>query len=124
MDAASMEGLCSYAWPGNVRELHNVLERSLILSGRGHLVVHLGAVKENQTTDWVWTATFPPARPLTEMAEEMKRSFIAEALQRSNGQKTAAAKILEDYPCSLKSQIRRSGYPDRSDPLLLKYGSI
>ncbi len=86
--------LVRYTWPGNVRELENVLERALILSG--------GALDETH-----FPAHVRSARPPFEVRADgddlsvkrrlpaLERELIARALERTGGNRTRAADILE-----------------------------
>jgi transcriptional regulator with PAS, ATPase and Fis domain len=70
---AALEG---YRWPGNARELRNVLERTLLLDDAeaitlGHLPSPAGVV-----------------------LDDVERSLIVQALARSDGNKTEAARLL------------------------------
>lgn len=91
--ASVLERLCCYHWPGNVRELRNVLERALMISGTGvfdnslplpHTVCH----------DWNCSLSFSPGRTLYDMREELTQALCAEALRRSQGNRTEAARLL------------------------------
>jgi PAS domain S-box-containing protein len=114
IDSASMQKLHRYAWPGNVRELRNVLERSLILAQGGQLKIDLGRGEDDVgralATDWNWSATFPPEKPLTEMAVDLKRSLIRQALEECNGKKTEAARVLKITRDTLKRQMKTLGF--------------
>ncbi len=115
IDSAAARELCRYAWPGNVRELRNILERSLILSQSGQIKIDLGggggAYKEEAPLmDWNWTATFPPKKPLTEMAVDLKRSLIQQALDQCNGSRTEAARLLKITRDTLKRQMKTLGF--------------
>jgi DNA-binding NtrC family response regulator len=45
IDQAALDALCAYDWPGNVRELRNVIERAVVMSPGGVIVLaaELGA---------------------------------------------------------------------------------
>jgi PAS domain S-box-containing protein len=110
IDAATMVRLTRYAWPGNVRELRNVLERSLILCRGGNIRIDLGVSENDFASDWSWATTFPPRKPLNDMAGDLKRSLINEALERSNGKKTDAARLLKITRDALKRQMKTLRY--------------
>ncbi len=78
----------SQRWPGNVRELANVLERASIRA-RGPIIeaTDLGLV--TRPTD---TSSFPAYLPLDLV--QLERIAIAEALRRTNGNRTHAARLL------------------------------
>jgi two-component system, NtrC family, response regulator HydG len=89
LSAPARERLLAHAWPGNVRELENALERALILAGEGEIgPAHLGQ---------------PAAAPRRGAAEVLvegfdldafERELIHAALERSGGNKAAAARLL------------------------------
>jgi DNA-binding NtrC family response regulator len=87
----SLELLRGYGWPGNVRELRNVLERAVILSDGDviepdHLL--LRPVRPDSTSH------AEPQRIVDVNLERNERRLIAEALERAQGNKTEAAKLL------------------------------
>jgi DNA-binding NtrC family response regulator len=115
IDEANMTRLSHYAWPGNVRELRNVLERALIVSGSGPMRVDSLAQSQNGYRDWSWTTTFPPQVPLTDLVKSLKRSVIQEALARSGGKKTEAARLLGVTRHILRRQIEAAGLTGPGD---------
>lgn len=114
IDSFMERQLSRYSWPGNVRELRNVLERSLILANRGRMTINLGGMEqaagETVLNDWKWTVSFPPEKPFTEMATDMKRSLIQEALDQCNGNRTQAACLLKVTRDTLKRQMKTLGF--------------
>ncbi|MDQ7784819.1 MAG: sigma 54-interacting transcriptional regulator [Desulfomonilaceae bacterium] len=94
IDSDTLQALSRYSWPGNVRELRNVLERALILSGEGRIAPSSLAVARADQGDWSYTVTFPADRHVNEVADEVKRALVGEALHRAGGNKQKAAKLL------------------------------
>lgn len=89
-----LDALKESDWPGNVRELRNCLERALILSGGGRITLsHLG-LERTDATQWTFYATFPQDRTLNDVARDLKRALVEEALRRSGGNTVRAAKLL------------------------------
>ena len=92
-DDLVLEKLLAYDWPGNVRELRNAVERAVILS------------RDNQITTDVLPqkiTAFHPSQlvidegdnqPLASL-ETIQQRYIRYVLDRTNGNKTEAAKIL------------------------------
>jgi len=115
IDAANMTRLSLYSWPGNVRELRNVLERALIVSGSGPMRVDSLAQSPNGSPDWSWSTTFPPRIPLTDLVKSLKRSVIQEALARTGGKKTEAARLLGVTRHILRRQIEAAGLAGQGD---------
>jgi transcriptional regulator with GAF, ATPase, and Fis domain len=102
--------LWEYDWPGNIRELENLVERLVILS-------------ENGVTEW---QDLPPnirsfvsekknPRPalgteqvdLREATDQLQLRLMDEALRLTNGNKSAAAKILGLKRTTLVAKLRK-----------------
>jgi two-component system response regulator AtoC len=88
---AAMERLQSYAWPGNVRELRNAVERAMLL------------VDGDVLTPDQFPLAAPDAARLTERVdlpaggidlEQLERSLVVQALERSGWNQTRAAALL------------------------------
>jgi two-component system response regulator AtoC len=100
--------LTRYAWPGNVRELENVLERALVLSG--------GPLAEEHLPAHVRGANPPFAVPVDgddlsvkRRLPALERELIARALERTRGNRTRAAEILELSTRALSYQVQEYG---------------
>ena len=97
--------LNSYDWPGNVRELQNVIERAVILSTDGALVL-TGVLGD--------AVPASPAEPrsLKLDLETLERQNILDALEESNwkikGDDNAASR-LGLSPSTLRSRMKRLG---------------
>lgn len=99
-----MEGLLRARWPGNVRQLENILERAILL----------GDGKNLRPEDLpVETSPAPPAEDsdlsIPRRIETLERSLIAQALARTDGNKAAAARLLELSYKALLYKIREYG---------------
>jgi two-component system response regulator AtoC len=94
IDSETLQALSRYSWPGNVRELRNVLERALILSGKGRITLSSLAVRGMNQGEWSYSVTFPDDLGINEVTDEVKRALVIEALRRSGGSKQAAADLL------------------------------
>ena len=83
-------GFCSYDWPGNVRELGNVIERAVVL-GNGPLL----GIKDLPSRI-VATAVRPSldGRSYRDAMEYYRRELVLAALERSHGNRAAAARAL------------------------------
>ncbi len=101
-----MEKLIQYSWPGNVRELKNVLERSVILSEGPDLRLDFLDLAHTNDCDSPWVVGFPPSPSMTSAIEELRRQFVEMALERSGGNKCAAARILGISRYTLKRQMK------------------
>ena len=83
----------AYRWPGNVRELRNVIERALILHG------DIDELRPEHLPDAIRGAAPsapPPASALaaTSGLESMERQMICDALKKSGGNQSEAARLL------------------------------
>jgi Nif-specific regulatory protein len=83
--------LVQYHWPGNVRELQNCMERAvLICDGSAIMSIHLPP--SLQSPDRLQT---DKPLSLATAVENFERELIIEALKKSNGNQTKAAKSLD-----------------------------
>jgi len=110
-ESKAIEALKAYDWPGNVRELRNVLERALILSGGGKIDAAALGLSDSEKV-WTFTTTFPRDRSLNDLAVDLKRSLVVEALRRTGGNRVAAASLLDISRNSLNHYIRTLGIED------------
>ncbi|MFZ5865510.1 MAG: sigma 54-interacting transcriptional regulator [Thermodesulfobacteriota bacterium] len=101
-----MEKLMTYSWPGNVRELKNVLERSVMLSEGPDLRLDFLEPAEPNQCESPWTVEFPPSPSITSVIGELRCQFIELALQRTAGNKCAAARILGISRYALQRQMK------------------
>ncbi|MBI3183628.1 MAG: sigma 54-interacting transcriptional regulator [Myxococcales bacterium] len=90
LSAAAVSQLGRYAWPGNVRELRNVIERAVLLCA-GEEIGSEHLPQDKLATSLSFEA---PAEPLPEGRTEAERQRILDALARSAGNQTQAAKLL------------------------------
>lgn len=103
-----MEQFKSYDWPGNVRELKNILERAIILSdGKDIQAHHIGIKPVTEVSHGSEILTSEPTGDLS--LEEMEKNMIMEALRKSKGNKTEAAKSLHITRRMLYSRMKKYG---------------
>lgn len=102
---AAYQRLFAHGWPGNVRELQNVLERAVLLA-KGtkiepfDLPFDNGGLPEGSAAA---TWDVPPNLTL----EDIEKLVIERTLQRTGGNKQAAANLLGIYRPRLYSKIRK-----------------
>ena len=106
--AAAMRALVEYPWPGNVRELENVIERAMVLADGTQLeVTHLPAFGAGVPR--AGAGTSPLDLSVKRRTDELERELIREALERTRGNRTRAAKLLDLSHRALLYKIREYG---------------
>ena len=111
----ALERLRRYAWPGNVRELQNLMERAAVLSpgdlfGLEQLPPEIAERSAlPPATDAADTAGDGEDVTLQPRVEALERRLIARALDRSSGNKAAAARLLAISERSLWYKIKKYG---------------
>lgn len=93
------EKLLRYQWPGNIRELQHTIEKAVILSETSlikpdDLFFRNAATTGNRSVNTI---------------EEMEKQMIQEALEKNNGNFTAAAEQLGITRQTLYNKLRKSG---------------
>jgi len=90
-----MAQLSSYDWPGNVRELRNVIERAMLLTENDVLEttdLRLIGAPQDAPTVLQESGMVLPEGGID--LEALVRNLVAQALQRTHGNKTRAAALL------------------------------
>ena len=103
---AAYQQLFGHTWPGNVRELQNVIERAVLLA-KGNRVEPLDLPFDNGTPPAGSAAPATWEVPPNMTLEEIERLVIERTLQRTGGNKQAAATLLGIYRPRLYSKIRK-----------------
>src|SRR5882672_4219785 len=103
---AAYQRLFAHSWPGNVRELQNVIERAVLLAKSAtiepfDLPFDNGTTLEGSAINSGWDV--PPNMTL----EDIEKLVIEKTLQRTGGNKQAAANLLGIYRPRLYSKIRK-----------------
>ena len=112
-DPTAMAALESYQWPGNIRELENLVERLVIVKGKG--VITLTDLPQAVRTPRALTPGKGSAIPglpedgtdLRAMLEAVEDRMIFEALERTGGNKNRAAELLGLNRTTLVEKLRR-----------------
>jgi two-component system response regulator PilR (NtrC family) len=114
----ALRSLESYAFPGNVRELENLVERAVALAkgptiGLGDLPQELGGAASQVTPALVSLAD--DGCNLDEVLGEVERRLLLQALERSGGVRTQAAKLLGVTLRSLRYRLHKHALGDPGD---------
>jgi len=104
---SAIDRLLEYDWPGNVRELENTLERSIVLAS-GEVLEPADIRIENARSP---NAASSPSLLLPEgiTLEQWEQMMIREALRRSNGNKSQAARMLGLTRNALRYRLSQMG---------------
>jgi two-component system nitrogen regulation response regulator NtrX len=103
VDAETVALLERYTWPGNVRELRNVVERMAILTTGDRITAEAIPVE---------VRSGPAARAgtgLQEVRDAAERDRIRQALDQTDWNVTAAARLLDTERTALHKRIRTLG---------------
>ena len=109
---AAMRALMAYAWPGNIRQLENAMERAVALSaGRNQL--EIGDLppeiqEASETTPLAGGLALPEEGvDFERFIADIEREVIRRSLERTNGNKGAAARLLNLKRTTLVEKLKR-----------------
>jgi Nif-specific regulatory protein len=119
----AMDLLETYQWPGNIRQLENVIERAVIMSYQDALsVAQLEAILSEEANISIdfnsrYNRPAPHGAPGSNYANTPIRGYlrvkendgprIVDAVNQTNGNKTAAAKLLGMTPRQLHYRLKK-----------------
>ena len=107
----AMRQLMAYPWPGNVRQLENAVERAVAFSGsRAQIDVGDLASEIQQAEEPVLPSavTLPEEGvDLDRFVANIERDLIQRSLERTGGNKGAAAKLLGLKRTTLVEKLKR-----------------
>ncbi len=101
------EKMLNYSWPGNIRELQHTIEKAVILSDSSVI----------KPDDLYLRSTSSVSNNSFITLEEMEEQMIQRALEKNNGNFTAAAEQLGITRQTLYNRLKKSGN-DQQKPLL------
>jgi DNA-binding NtrC family response regulator len=103
IDPDVVPALERYAWPGNVRELRNLVERMAILTAGDRITIESIPleIRERQA--------LRSANGLQEVRDSAERERIRQALDQTDWNVSAAARLLETERTALHKRIRTLG---------------
>ena len=123
-DALAM--LQAYPWPGNIRELENMMERVLLFADGPRIEVKdlpepvrtslQSAVAQLTDTTTPEVGETPLKDFLKAKQAEIEKAFIVQALAKTEGNVTRAAKLLGISRKSLQTKMKEFGLRDESPP--------
>jgi DNA-binding NtrC family response regulator len=89
---AAMERLQAYGWPGNIRELRNAVERAMLLVEGDELTLDSFPMGSGASIARLSDGVELPASGID--IEQLERSLVVQALERSGWNQTRAATLL------------------------------
>jgi len=114
----AMAVLEQYPWPGNVRELRNIVERSILLGAGDSLDLEdlPSEIRDQSGAGEVDSAEGVLSLPQGGVVlEELERDLVRQALKRSNGNQTRAAKLLGLNRDQIRYRIEKFGLRQPAD---------
>ena len=108
----AMRVLVNYHWPGNVRELQNIMERACTLAESAVLEVSDIRLDAERAKPPQSASFLPDGFTMEQWEDEM----IREALQRSQGNKSQAARLLGLSRNALRYRLSKIGIADDTEP--------
>lgn len=110
IEAEAMRFLLEYHWPGNVRELENTIERALVLADTAKITVADLPSHISSPVAPLDQPDFPDDElSVKKHTSMLERRLIKQALERTGGNKTRAADLLELSSRALLYKIREYG---------------
>lgn len=103
----AMKRLMAYRWPGNVRELRNVIERAMVLAEGAWLTPK--TLPPEIFADVVGVLQDSESLSLKRATRHLEEAYIRKALEKTGGNRTAAAKMLDISLRALLYKIKEYG---------------
>jgi Nif-specific regulatory protein len=101
----AMERMMEYDWPGNVREFRNAIERAVVM-GNGKVIMPddlpISRVKMN-------ASEIEAGLTLKDALDRFKKEFVRKTLEKTNGNRSKAAKIMDIQRTYLSRLISEYG---------------
>jgi two-component system, NtrC family, response regulator AtoC len=112
IDSEALRAFARYHWPGNVRELRNVIERAMILEDANEITVKYlprALTGDFRVVDGHHSdgndAVHLPAQGIS--LDEVEMSLVRQALERSGGNQTKAAELLDISRDQLRYRMKK-----------------
>ncbi len=109
VDPKAMQVLTEYAWPGNVRELEHAMERAMVLCEATVLTVADLDPRIREPADPVATELDKGSYSIKKTTRVIEEILIRRALEKTKGNRTRAAELLEISHRALLYKIKEFG---------------
>jgi DNA-binding NtrC family response regulator len=119
LNADALDLLGQHDWPGNIRELRNVLEQATLMTDDPMLgVAHFQGLLPGRApaapprdSAPAQVPAGPTFKPMPQAVAELEAALIAQALQRTGGNKLAAARLLGISRATLYQKLPAQNAP-------------
>ncbi|HEY8429064.1 MAG TPA: sigma-54 dependent transcriptional regulator [Sandaracinaceae bacterium] len=108
IDAKARKLLLAYHWPGNVRELENVIERAMVLA-ESDVLGEADLPDKLREPDLAQAVLASGELSIKKTARYIEETLIRKALEKTGGNRTQAAKLLEISHRALLYKIKDYG---------------
>ncbi len=119
MNDEALSYLSRLLFPGNVRELENMLERALALCNGTIISMEDLLIEEDNASSFMNSSSFNTEQVdelnLTDYLESVEKKAIIQALNKTNNNKTAAAKLLGVTFRTLRYRLAKLGLSKETD---------
>jgi|SRR5690554_296512 len=95
VSAEAMKIILDYSWPGNVRELQNCIERGVVLANGPKIDASVLPQRLLEGNDELQQLFDRDELSIKKMSADLERILIRRALEKTGGNRTHAAKLLE-----------------------------
>lgn len=115
----TMDMLTAYRFPGNVRELENIIERAVALERTDVILPESlpEGIKGKRETSADEGIEFPDEGiDLEKVIDDMERKLLEKSLEKSEGVKTKAAKLLNLSFRSFRYRLSKHGFDTGNEP--------
>src|SRR5699024_5410105 len=107
LDAEAQSVFYNYSWPGNLRELRNIIRRAVLLTTNSFIPLEViprevqHGVSQKKSTEVMLSK------------EEHEKQSIIQALEKTNNNKSEAAKLLNIARKTLYNKLKQYGLEDK-----------
>ena len=110
VDHRAMDTLMNYKWYGNVRELENTIERAIVLSEKENIELENLPMEIQNFREEFQTEAIPDEEySIKKASKTLEINLIKKALQKTKGNHTHAARLLEISHRALLYKIKEYG---------------